>query len=59
MILLRRELVEIYDDLKDKEEITRAEFREMEDTYNCYHELGGNGLGTHMYDDIMKKDIVL
>ena len=58
MILLRREINNIYDELKDKEQITKDEYREMYEAYDVYHSLGGNGIGTKMFNEISEKEIV-
>lgn len=57
MLLLRRELVEMYETLQNMDTLSESEFREFSETYDCYHALGGNGVGTHMYEKISKKEI--
>ena len=51
IVRLHRELVEAqgWCALEDKEYATR--------TYDAYHELGGNGTGTALYEDIMNLSI--
>lgn len=57
MLMMRRELREIYEVLKDKEKLTLDEYGEFEEIYQTYHALGGNGKGTKMYDDLKRKEI--
>lgn len=56
-LLLRREMRDMYDILKDQKTITAAQFNEFDEMYQVYHGLGGNGSGTHMYDKIKEKEI--
>ena len=57
MLMMRRELREIYEVLKDKEKLTLDEYGEFEEIYQTYHDLGGNGKGTKMYEDLKRKEI--
>ena len=50
VILLRRELREQYQALTAKQSITIEDLEEFDEVYEIYHELGGNGTGTKMYD---------
>lgn len=56
-LLLRREMNELYQNLREKDEISRDEFNEFEELYNVYHFLGGNGSGTQMYNKVKEKEI--
>ena len=52
--LLRNELVRLHRDLVEAQGWCTLEDQEYaERTYIAYHELGGNGTGTVLYEDIM------
>lgn len=52
--LLRNELVRLHRDLVEAQGRCTLEDKEYaERTYIAYHELGGNGTGTVLYEDIM------
>ena len=52
--LLRNELVRLHRDLVEAQGWCTLEDKEYaERTYIAYHELGGNGTGTVLYEDIM------
>lgn len=52
--LLRNELVRLHRDLVEVQGWCTLEDKEYaERTYIAYHELGGNGTGTVLYEDIM------
>lgn len=52
--LLRNELVRLHRDLVEAQGWCTLEDKEyVERTYIAYHELGGNGTGTVLYEDIM------
>lgn len=56
-LLLRREMNELYSDYKEKDTLTSSEFNEFSEIYTVYHNLGGNGSGTHMFEKIKEKEI--
>lgn len=56
-LLLRRELSDMYGNLKEKKTITSSEYKDFDEVYTVYHGLGGNGVGTHMYEKIKEKEI--
>ena len=56
--ILRNELVRLHRDLVEAQGWCTLEDKEYaERTYQSYHELGGNGTGTVLYEDIMKLPI--
>ena len=56
-VLLRREIDELYDELKDKEFLTVGELHEFDEVFNLYAGLGGNGRGKIKYQLIHRKEI--
>ena len=50
IVLLRRELRELYNEIKANNYVTIDELEEFDEIYEVYHDLGGNGRGTKMYD---------
>ena len=56
-VLLRREIDEMYDELKDKESVTIDELHEFDEVYNIYADLGGNGRGKMKYNLIHRMEI--
>lgn len=57
IILLRRELREQFQTLSSQQSITIEELEEFDEVYEIYHELGGNGTGTKMYDFVHKMKV--
>lgn len=57
VVLLRRDLREMYYSLKNKQTISAEDFNDFEEIYQVYHALGGNGSGTSMYEKIKEKSI--
>lgn len=57
VVLLRRELTEVYDNIKDKSVITIDELEEFDEIYEVYTSLGGNGRGTTMHDNVHRMEI--
>ena len=49
-VLLRRELRELYNEIKANNSVTIDELEEFDEIYEVYHDLGGNGRGTKMHD---------
>lgn len=60
MLLLRVQLIEYHDKYMKKGSIPSYAYENFEEMYDAYHELGGNGMVTHMYEEVkkleMKKD---
>lgn len=51
--LLRQKLIEIHEKYVIKLHRAPIEIkRQSEDIYNAYHSLGGNGTGTHLWEEI-------
>ena len=56
-VLLRRELREQYKSIVEKTYVTIEELEEFDEIYEIYHNLGGNGRGTKMYDFLHKMKV--
>ena len=52
MLLLRVELIEYHSKYMKRGEIPSYAYQNFVDMYNAYHELGGNGMITKMYEEI-------
>lgn len=57
MLLLRVKLIEYHDKYMALGKIPSYAYENFADMYESYHELGGNGMVTHMYEDIKKLEI--
>ena len=57
MLLLRVQLIEYHDKYIELGYIPSYAYENFCEMYNAYHKLGGNGMVTHMYDDIKKLEI--
>lgn len=57
MLLLRVKLIEYHDKYMALGKIPSYAYENFVDMYESYHELGGNGMVTHMYEDIKKLEI--
>ena len=57
MLLLRVKLIEYHDKYMALGKIPSYAYENFSDMYESYHELGGNGMVTHMYEDIKKLEI--
>ena len=57
MLLLRVTLIEYHDKYMALGKIPSYAYENFDDMYESYHELGGNGMVTHMYEDIKKLEI--
>lgn len=57
MLLLRVKLIEYHDKYMAFGKIPSYAYENFSDMYESYHELGGNGMVTHMYEDIKKLEI--
>lgn len=60
MLLLRVQLIEYHDKYMKKGSIPSYAYQNFDEMYKAYHELGGNGMITHMKEEIeqlrFKKD---
>lgn len=60
MLLLRVQLIEYHDKYMKKGSIPSYAYENFDEMYKAYHELGGNGMVTHMKEEIeqlrFKKD---
>ena len=55
--LLRKEIVDAYEKfIVDKKPISVERKREIIEAYDAYHDLGGNGVITDMFNEIKDKD---
>lgn len=52
MLLLRAKLIEYHTKYMKKGEIPSYAYENFVDMYSAYHELGGNGMVTKMYEEI-------
>lgn len=52
MLLLRVQLIEYHDKYTKKGEIPSYAYQNFIEMYGAYHELGGNGMVTKMYEEI-------
>lgn len=52
MLLLRVQLIEYHDVYMKKGSIPSYAYQNFCEMYEAYHDLGGNGMITHMYEDI-------
>lgn len=52
MLLLRVQLIEYHSKYMRKGEIPSYAYQNFVDMYEAYHELGGNGMITKMYEEI-------
>lgn len=57
MLLLRVQLIEYHDRYMELGSIPSYAYENFCEMYEAYHKLGGNGMVTHMYDDIKKLEI--
>lgn len=57
MLLLRVQLIEYHDKYMELGYIPSYAYENFCEMYEAYHDLGGNGMVTHMYDDIRKLEI--
>lgn len=57
MLLLRVQLIEYHDKYMAQGSIPSYAYENFCEMYEAYHMLGGNGMVTHMYDDIKKLEI--
>lgn len=56
-LLLKHELKEYHAIFVKRGHISSEELSEFIEIYETYHNLGGNGMGTRLYNDILKLEI--
>ncbi len=54
MLLLRVQLIEYHDKYVEMKEIPSYAYENYVEMYEAYHELGGNGMVTKMYNEIQE-----
>ena len=57
MLLLRVQLIEYHDKYMAMGHIPSYAYENFCEMYQSYHSLGGNGMITHMYEDVKKLEI--
>lgn len=57
MLLLRVQLIEYHDKYIKRGYIPNYAFQNFCEMYDAYHALGGNGMITHMYEEIKELDM--
>lgn len=57
MLLLRAKLIEYHEEWTKREYITKHGLQNFIEMYNAYHELGGNGMVTHLKEEIERLQI--
>lgn len=56
--MLWRELKNIHSDAKDVGGMDTEMRKHLEDVYEAYHAIGGNGTGTRLYEDAMSLPVL-
>lgn len=57
MLLLRAKLIEYHSEWMERQYVTRHGLQNFLEMYDAYHSLGGNGMVTHMKEEIEKLPI--
>lgn len=57
MLLLRAKLIEYHSEWMERQYVTRHGLQNLLEMYDAYHSLGGNGMVTHMKEEIEKLPI--
>ena len=57
MLLLRVQLIEYHDKYTTMGHIPSYAYENFEEMYKAYHDLGGNGMITHMYEEVKELEI--
>lgn len=57
MLLLRAKLIEYHSEWMERKYVTRHGLQNFLEMYDAYHALGGNGMVTHMKEEIEKLPI--
>lgn len=58
VVLTRHQLYDIFKDMADKDSIRLDEKQRLDELYESYHVLGGNGTVTDIYNQLKRKDVV-
>lgn len=58
MLLLRVQLIEYHDKYMAQGDIPSYAYENFVEMYNAYHEMGGNGMVTKMYEEIKELHLV-
>lgn len=57
MLILRVQLIEYHDRYMALGHIPSYAYENFVEMYDAYHDLGGNGMVTHMYEEVKKLEI--
>lgn len=57
MLLLRAKLIEYHKEWTEREYITTHGIQNFLEMYDVYHSLGGNGMVTHLKEEVQKLDV--
>lgn len=57
MLLLRVQLIEYHDKYTKRGSIPSYAYQNFCEMYDAYHELGGNGMVTHMFEEIKELNL--
>lgn len=57
MLMLRAKLIEYHGEWKKRGYVTRHGLENFLEMYEAYHELGGNGMVTHLLDEVCELPI--
>ncbi len=57
MLMLRSKLIEYHRDWTQREYVTKHGLENFLEMYEAYHELGGNGMVTHLLDEVEELQI--
>ena len=57
MLLLRVQLIEYHEKWTKRDYITKQGLENFLEMYQAYHELGGNGMVTHLLEEVRKLPI--
>ncbi len=57
MLMLRAKLIEYHKDWTQREYVTKHGLENFLEMYDAYHELGGNGMVTHLLEEVEELQI--
>lgn len=57
MLLLRVQLIEYHDEWMERGYVTKHGIQNFIEMYNTYHSLGGNGMVTHLLEEVSELPI--
>ena len=57
MLLLRVQLIEYHDEWMERGYVTKHGIQNFIEMYNTYHSLGGNGMMTHLLEEVSELPI--